>query len=144
VKYADHHKTVRVDRQYQRQIYAVGSLQEGRLNCPTLEFFKFLKQNDPTELAKLTALLTFTAQNGPPHNEQKFKQIEGTAGLFEFKTTSARLFCFLDAGAVIICCNGVVKKKDRHSPQDIKTASDWKDAYQNAKAKNELNREPEH
>ena len=136
-------KQIRVDRQYKYQIYAVGNRQEGRLNCPTLEFFTFLKQNEPAELPKLTALLTFTAENGPPRNEQKFKQIEGTPGLFEFKTTSARVFCFFDEGSVIVCCSGLVKKKGRHSPQDIKTASAWKDAYEDAKAKNELNHEPE-
>lgn len=137
-------KQIRVDRHYKYQIYAVGSRDGGRLNCPTLEFFKALQQNDPAELAKLAALLMHTARNGPPRNEEKFKQIEGSSGVYEFKTTSARLFCFLDAGAVIICCNGVVKKKGRHSPQDIKTASDWKDAYEDAKAKNKLNHEPEH
>jgi Phage derived protein Gp49-like (DUF891) len=137
-------KQIRVDRYYSHQIFAVASREGTRLRCPTLEFFKEQDLTNRTELDKLAALLMFTAKEGPPRNEQKFKQIEGTDGLYEFKTTSLRLFCFFDSGTVIICATGMVKKKGRHNPNDIQTALTWKQAYLQAKANNELSYEPEH
>jgi hypothetical protein len=137
-------KQIRVDRYYTHKIYAVGSLEGKRLKCPTLEFFKEQNATNQIELDKLSALLMFTAKNGPPRNEEKFKHIEGTDGLYEFKTTSLRLFCFFDSGTVIICASGMVKKQDRHNPNDLKTALTWKEVYFRAKANNELSYEPEH
>ncbi len=137
-------KQIRVDRYYTHKIYAVGSMESNRLNCPTLEFFKEQNTSNQTELDKLSALLTFTAKQGPPRNQEKFKHIEDTDGLYEFKTTSLRLFCFFDSGTVIICATGIVKKQDRHNPTDLKTALTWKEAYFRAKADNQLIYEPEH
>lgn len=69
-------KQIRVDRHYKYQIYAVGNREKDRLNCPTLEFFTTLKQNDPAELAKLAALLTFIANNGPPAMKRSLNRLQ--------------------------------------------------------------------
>ncbi|MBV8215842.1 MAG: type II toxin-antitoxin system RelE/ParE family toxin, partial [Verrucomicrobia bacterium] len=49
----------------------------------------------------------------PPRNETKFKKVEGSNGIFEFKSYQMRLYCFFDGGDLIICTNGAVKKRDR-------------------------------
>jgi hypothetical protein len=82
----------------------------GRDPCPALEFFQEQAAARPSEMTKLSALLTDTAKNGPPRDETKFKKLPGTDGLYEFKSPQGlRLLCFWDDGGLIICANGYVK-----------------------------------
>ena len=73
-----------------------------------------------------------------PRNETKFKKVEGSNGIFEFKSYQMRLYCFFDGGDLIICTNGAVKKRDRSDPADIVRAEEWKRLYFEAKATNTL------
>jgi hypothetical protein len=138
-------KQIREDPNYLYRILAVGErTNEGKLNCPTLEYFQTEEQVHPDGLIRLSALLTFSARYGPPKNRTKFKPVEGSDGIFEFKEFQHRLLCFWDAGNVIICTNGVVKKGDRLSAETVDTSENWKDAYFSAKSRNILKHEPEH
>ena len=116
----------------------------GRINCPALEFFREQAHLHRENLTRLQALLTDVARNGPHPGDQKFKRVTGTDGLFEFKVYQLRLFCFWDAGRVIICTTGVVKKQDRSDRVAIRTALEWKAAYLQAKEKGTLQHELGH
>ena len=110
-----------------------------RDKCPTLAFFQKEAHEHPDDFAELKALLDFTARNGPPQNETKFKHLSGTDALFEFKTRGGlRLLCFLDGGSLIICTHGVLKKRQKADPDEIKYASRMKADYEKAKKKGEV------
>jgi hypothetical protein len=131
---------IREGAHYCRRILAVGQKNpDGALDCPVIDFFR---QQDG-HLDKLSALLEYTARKGPPSNREKFKAVEGTA-LFEFKAFQHRLLCFLDIGGLIVCTNGVVKKRDALPPEVVRIGLSWRTAYFNAKMNNTLRHEPEH
>lgn len=110
-----------------------------RDKCPILAFFEEQSKQHPEDFQELLALLTFTAREGPPHHETKFKHLTGTDGLFEFKTGGGlRLFCFWDEGDLIICTHGTVKKTNKASPAEIQRAETMKTDYKTAKKKGEL------
>lgn len=130
---------------YACRILAVANRSEdGTLQCPSLEFLHQEWRRDPKQLYRLTALLESTARYGPRWIGTKFKRVEGTDGLLEFKVFQLRLFCFQDGGDLIVCTSGCVKKKDRHDPAVIETALNWKKAYFEAKNERKLYHESGH
>ena len=122
---------------YKWRIRAVAERKHGgKCHCPTLDFLHEQYHNDARP--RLTALLEATSRSGPRWIDTKFKKVEGTDGLHEFKIFQLRLFCFLDGGDLIICTHGTVKKRDKADPADIKTALAWQRAYFEAKNDNTL------
>lgn len=90
-------------------------------------------------MVKLGALLTETANEGPPNNEQKFKDLPGTSGLCEFKTSGGlRLLCFWDDGSLIICTHGYLKGSQKAPKREIARAERLKRDYIEAKKKGTL------
>jgi hypothetical protein len=127
------------------RILAVANRSEdGKLHCPSLEFLREQSHKHSNHLNRLTALLDSTARYGVRWIDTKFKRVEGTDGLLEFKVFQLRLFCFRDGGDLIVCTSGCVKKKDRADPAVIETALNWKRAYFNAKNQNTLHHESGH
>lgn len=120
------------------RILAVASRTSGGVSCPVLEFLREQSEIKPDQVAKLAALLERTAREGLPKNETKFKKVEGSNGIFEFKSYQMRLFCFFDGGSLIICTNGAVKKRDKADPADITRAEEWMNLYFAAKSDNTL------
>jgi hypothetical protein len=89
---------------------------------------------------KLLAILNDIGRHGVRVNDSRFKRISRTKGIFEFKSDQLRLFCFEDGNSVI-CVNGAVKKDNQTDPSDIKTATDWQEAYFEAKKTGKLRHE---
>jgi phage-related protein len=65
------------------------------------------------------------------------KHIEGTSGLFEIRVQSGsdiyRIFCFFDAGNVIVIENGFQKKSQKTPRQEIEIALRIKKEYEREK-----------
>lgn len=136
-------KQIREGDHYSFRLLAVAERNEnGRLHCPTLELFESAEKDHPDALVKLTALLDLTAEDGPPKNIEKFRNLGD--GIFEFKSNPLRLLCFQDADRHIICVNGCVKKRQKTPSEVIATAKALKQLYDNAKSANKLSHEPEH
>lgn len=93
----------------------------------TCEAEEYLKELSDKEKNKLIPLLQYTADSGPPKNEQKFKSVGD--GIFEFKGFQSRLFCFFDEGRIIILTHGCIKKRDKLDPADIRKARSHKEEY---------------
>lgn len=130
---------------YACRILAVANRSEdGTLQCPALEFLREQSHRNSNQLDRLTALLEYTARHGVRWIDTKFKRVEGTDGILEFKVFQLRLFCFWDGGDLIVCTSGCVKKKDRADPAVIETALSWRRAYFNAKNQNTLHHESGH
>jgi len=97
---------------------------------PTHQFFEEHAHLRPEEFVKLAALLTDTAKNGPPPDETKFKDLPGTDGLYEFKTSGGlRLICFKDDGALIICTHGYLKDGRKLPKREKERAEKLKAIY---------------
>lgn len=62
-----------------------------------------------------------------------FKHLEGTKGLYEIRMEwiklAFRIFCFFDAGNVIVLIHGFVKKKQKTPVKEIKIAQELMKAY---------------
>ena len=106
--------------------------------CPTLAFFTAQKSN-PGELEKLASLLTFTAQNGPPKDQTKYRKLRGKNKIYEFKTSGGlRLLCFWDGPALIICTHGVTKLADKKFENEVTKAENSRLEYLAAKKKGDF------
>ena len=95
----------------------------GKDPCPTLKFCNEIKHSDEAELSKLVRLWDDIAESGPPSNDEKFKDLTGTGGLYEMKTTKLRVLCFWDHGSLIVCTHGFVKKSRTTPKQRCQWAS---------------------
>lgn len=85
-------------------------------SCPVGDFLEGL---DPRDLRKVDVLFDLMGSKGQISNKEKFKKLEGSDGIFEFKSFQVRLLCFFAPNGRVIVCRGLVKKSDKHSNQDI-------------------------
>lgn len=99
-------------------------------HCEVLEFLEELRSNANPDAARLLYLITRTAQQGAPENEQQCRPLGD--GIFEFKAPfTARILWFYDAGRIIICTHGFSGKRGRGktSKSEIKRAKDIRRQY---------------
>lgn len=126
--------------EYAYRILAIGERRDkDSLNSPVYDFLIEQKRRDPKELARLTAQLDKTAESGPPKDKTKFRHLEGSEGIYEFKSPGGlRLFCFWDEKSLIICTHGFHKKSQKTPKGVIETAERWRKAYFEAKVQHTL------
>jgi mRNA-degrading endonuclease RelE of RelBE toxin-antitoxin system len=111
----------------------------GRNRCATLAFFQEQARLRPKEFDKLSALLQRVAEEGPPHDTDKFKELEGEEGLYEFKTSGGlRLICFWDEGSLIVTTHGYLKDKQKAPKRELERADRIRRDYFAAKQRGEL------
>jgi phage-related protein len=112
----------------------------GRDRCATLAFFQEHARLRQKEFDKLSALLTRVANEGPPHDADKFKELNNEDGICEFKTSGGlRLFCFWDEAALIVTTHGYLKDKQRAPRRELDKARRLKRDYFAAKERGEIN-----
>lgn len=86
---------------------------------PAAEFFHSLTEADQ---AKLLALFRWFAEQWRISNREKFKKVEGSDGLFEFKSHQLRFIGAYGARAEFVVAHGLRKKQDRLPPEAQATA----------------------
>lgn len=96
-------------------------------SCPVEEFLGGLKASDRR---KIDVLFELMGTKGQIVNGEKFKKLEGSDGIFEFKSFQIRLLCFHAPNGRVVVCRGVIKKKDRHAPQDVAFAEQCRRNFQ--------------
>lgn len=111
--------------EYQGCIKSIELLVDDDGNCPTYVFLEKLSTSDRRKVDHLFQLM---GEKGQIKNKQRFKKLEGTDGIFEFKSHQIRLLCFF-AGNKVVICRGVRKKKDLHDEQDIRFATECKRGF---------------
>jgi hypothetical protein len=110
-----------------------------RDRCETLAFLHNCKSEHPKEVTKLSALLSETAESGPPKDKTKFRCLTGTDGIYEFKTQFGfRLLCFWDDGGLIICSHGYLKCRQKTPKSELNKAERTKRNYFIAKNNGDL------
>lgn len=98
-----------------RQLYAI---KRGD-SCQVRQYIEGLPDADQKQII---ALLEYTANNGTPVNEHKFKSLKGVP-LYEFKTRGGvRLICFFEKSKIIIITNGFNKQKRKKQQSQIEIA----------------------
>jgi hypothetical protein len=97
-------------------------------SCPAEEFLNGL---DEEKTAKMKALFNLFIEMHPRQmSDQKFKKIEGTADLFEFKSFQIRMPCFFASGGRILLTHGLTKKQDRLPSSEITRAKVIKGVFE--------------
>jgi len=107
--------------------------------CPTLAFILEEQKANEKELLKLAALLTRTADFGPPMDETKFRKLSGGDDIYEFKTSGGlRLLCFKDGTQLIICTHGITKSPKKRFQGEMQAAENARRDYFAAKVSKTL------
>ncbi|SPF42639.1 conserved hypothetical protein [Syntrophobacter sp. SbD1] len=79
------------------------------------------------QVAGTIAIVRYIADNGTPENTSKFNY-EGEQ-IWAIKYDQVRIYCFFDAGCLLILTNGVIKKGQKADPNDLKRAKKLRKAY---------------
>lgn len=78
---------------------------------------------------KLVALVKYMAEQGKIFDITKFRMVDATEKIFEFKPLSYRFFSFFCEGRKIIITNGYRKKTQKVSGRDLERAISMKKDY---------------
>lgn len=86
--------------------------------CPVMDFVENLALRDKKQLI---ALFHRVANNGPPHNEEKFKKLRDD--IFELKTyRGVRILAFFGSSNSLVLTHGFYKPKQRRLERQIDKA----------------------
>lgn len=91
---------------------------------------KFLESLSEKEQVQLAALFQRLADTGKIWNEQKFKHLEGTDSIFEFKTNENRVLCFFFVGKRVVLTHGFKKRKAKTPKGEIERAENLKKEFE--------------
>lgn len=87
-------------------------------------------EDTPLEIkAKLAALVAYIAECGRFFDITKFRMVDSSEKIYEFKPLGHRFFNFFYDGGKIIITNGYVKKSQRVSDKDLERAKGLKRDY---------------
>jgi hypothetical protein len=138
-------KQIREGPHFDYRILAVAERNaEGRLICPTIDFFQDAEAREGESLAKMSAHLDHLAFIGTIRDPDKFKPLRNSTEFQELRTSRGlRLICFRTENREIICTNGAIKKKDDLEDSDVASAKRWRNLYLEAKKTGKLSHEPE-
>jgi phage-related protein len=121
--------------------YQILSICDARGKSYLYEFFHALGANLEGDADRMLALLERVAAVGPPRNTDISHQIDGD--IYEFIQGRLRVLWFYDAGRVVVCCQGFVKKSRKTPATEIERARRLRSEYQMAKDSGQLNIEEE-
>ena len=102
-----------------------------RGDCDLLDFLAGLGQRHVKDRTRLLALLDRVAEHGPPNNAAVSHHLSGE--VWEFIQGGLRVLWFYDAGKVVVCSNGLLKKTQKIPPGDIRLAETRCAAYRVSK-----------
>ena len=135
-------KTVPIRRGDRFEIVAIAGAadENGRDRCATLAFFQEHARLRPKEFEKLSALLQWVADHGPPNDADKFKKLTGEDELWEFKTSGGlRLLCFWDDSRLIVTTHGFLKGSQKAPRNELDRAQKLRRDYFADKERGEPN-----
>ena len=108
---------------YQGQFFTIEFFQKGN-SYPADEFLKVL---DVKVQARAYALFVRLADHRMVRNKQKFRILEGTDGIFEFKPTDQlRILCFFTSDRRVILTNAFIKKSNKTPQEELIRAESYK------------------
>jgi hypothetical protein len=94
------------------------ALCDSRGDCELLEFLASVGSRYAKDRTRLLALFDRIAEQGPARNDALSHHLSGD--VWEFIQGGLRVLWFYDAGRVVICSHGLVKKTRKIPPADIR------------------------
>lgn len=97
-------------------------------SCPAADYLEGLS---PADRQKVDTLFALMGDRGEIRNNEQFKKLEKSDGIFEFKRFQVRLLCFhaKTSPKKLVITHGVTKKQDKHAKADIARAEAIKKKY---------------
>src|ERR1700730_3495864 len=102
-----------------------------RGDCPLLEFLAGLEARLAADGRAMLRLLAFVAEQGPPRNVETSHKIAGE--IWELIACRVRVLWFYDAGRLVVCSHGFVKRTRKTPGGEIERARSAYEAYLAAK-----------
>lgn len=84
---------------------------------------------DERRKAKITALFLMMADAGVIRNREKFKKVEASENIWEFKDFQTRVLCFMAPDHVVALVGGETKKGDKLTPALVRQAEQMRASY---------------
>lgn len=106
--------------------YTIQCLDLGDGTCPAGDFLDSL---DGSDRRKLDVLFERLGNTGKIWNKEKFKKLEGSDKIWEFKSFQIRIPCFFGPNKKVILAFGLRKKKDKYNADEIQRAERYRDWY---------------
>lgn len=103
-----------------------------RGDCELLRFLENLDGQLAADRVRMARLLDRVAEAGPPDNVERSHQV--ATGIWEFIAGRLRVFWFYDAGRIVVCSHGIVKRTRKAPRHEIERAQRAYADYQAAKA----------
>jgi len=91
---------------------------------------EWLELLSPGLQKKFAALFVRLGDHGKIWNERKFKHLEASNQIFEFKADSGRILCFFFFGKRVILTHGFFKKGDKTPKREIERAEEIKSDFE--------------
>ena len=85
---------------------------------------------ESSDRQKLDVLFEYLGNHGRLSNREKFKKVENSAGIWEFKSFQIRILCFFAPGKRVMLALGVIKKRDKLSSSDVQRAELYKKEFE--------------
>jgi phage-related protein len=102
-----------------------------RGDCPLLDLLGSLESQLAADGRAMLRLLAFVAEQGPPRNVEASHKIAGE--IWELIAGRLRVLWFYDAGRLVVCSHGFVKRTRKTPAAEIERAQAAYEAYQAAK-----------
>src|SRR5579863_3928949 len=99
------------------------------------EMTEFLESLDDVETDRIDRYMKRTVEIGLILNPEQSKSL-GNGRHYWRTRGGVRVFYFTDAGRVIVCTNGYIKKKRKLDPNEIEQLDKWRMKYLEAKQNN--------
>ena len=109
---------------------------DGRGDPELLTFLEGLGANMRKDRDRMLALLERVAEAGPPRNTEVSHKLDDD--IWEFIQGRLRICWFYDAGRVVICTHGFIKKSQKTPAAEIRKAATRREAYLKARADHTL------
>lgn len=116
--------------------YTIHAVCDGRGEAPLLRFLENLGANYRSNRDGMLNLLERCAEHGPPRNADLKHQLD--EGIYELIKGQLRVVFFTDAGKLIICSHGFLKRSRKVPRKEIDAANQARRQYQNARDANQL------
>src|SRR5699024_2443580 len=116
--------------------YTIHAVCDNQGKAALLDFLEGLGANLKSNRDGMLNLLDYCAENGPPQNTEHKHHLDD--GTLELRKGNLRVLYFTDAGNLIICSHGLIKKSQKTPPKDIKAAKRARSRYLDAKDARQL------
>lgn len=112
--------------EFEGTYFSIRCLELADGSCPAGTFLDSLSAGDRR---KLDVLFEMLGNSGKIWNTEKFKKLEGSDNIWEFKSFQVRIPCFFAQGRKVILLFGLIKKKDKYNAEEIERAERYRDWY---------------